>query len=144
MTREQYIQEKLGDEFTIINPEKAAKDMLDDTYSFKQVGGPFQSMSVGDVLAHYDPISFREELNNFIDYKVKCQQWIEYGQALWPRDARSAINSYEEAIKHCDPFHVSDGEQPGWYYYDDMASMQGPFVEPYDCYEYAVTELLAI
>jgi hypothetical protein len=144
MTREQYIEEKLGEEFTAIDTEEETKDMLDETYSFKKLGGPFQYMSAGEVLAHYDHTSFREELNNYIDFKVRDGDWIEYQQGLWPRDAYSAISSYNEALEHCDPFHVADGEHPGWYYYDDMALIQGPFVEPYDCYEYAVNQLLAI
>lgn len=144
MTREQYITEKLGDEFTQIDVEEETRDMLDQAYSFSRIGGPFHYLSAGDVLERYDYYAFREELNNYIDRMVKAGEWIEYQQAFWPSTSNEAILFYQDALKHCDPFHVEDGEHPGWYYYDDMASMQGPFCDPYDCYEYAVNQLLTI
>jgi len=64
MTREQYLEERIYDEHDYIDVEEATIKMLNETYSFKQIGGPFTYMSAGDVLKEYDYAAFRETVNN--------------------------------------------------------------------------------
>lgn len=139
MTREQYIVEKLTEELTPINVEDETKNMLDQVYDFRCVGGPFQYLYAGDVLEHYDHCAFREEVNNYIDAKLRDGSWIEYEGGYWSSDAKYIIRDHQEAIKNCDPFYVGEGEHRGWFYHDEEAFAQGPFCDPYDCYEHAVS-----
>lgn len=144
MKIEEYIIEKLSEEFNCIDIEEETKDMLDETYSFANIGGPFQYMSAGDVLEQYDHVAFREEVNNYLDLQVQDNNWVEYNDRYWHIDAKHALEEYRDILKDCDPFHVSDGKHPGWYYYDKMAFVQGPFNEPYDCYNHAIDQYYKI
>lgn len=60
------------------------------------------------------------------------------------KSAERVVNEYREALQYCDPFDVSDGEHPGWYYYDKMAFLQGPFNSPDDCYDHALDQYYKI
>jgi len=137
MTREEYIESRVYDEHEYIDVEEATKEWLDNIYSFKCVGGPFQFMSPSDVLFNYDNTSFREELNNYVDIMVRSYDWIEYDDNYWLPEAQKLIDDISDAIKDVDPFLVEDGEHRGWYYYDDMAMDRGPFTSPEDCYDHA-------
>ena len=137
MTREQYIESRVYDEHEYIEVEEATIEMLNETYSFKSLGGPFTYMSSGDVLKEYDYAAFRETVNNYQDHMIREGSWIEYDDACWLPEVQEFIDNIKEAIKDVDPFHVTGIEHPGWYYYDDMAMSQGPFNSPEDCYNNA-------
>jgi hypothetical protein len=138
MTREQYIESRVYDEHEYIEVEEATIEMLNNSYSFEQVGGPFAHMSAGDVLKDYDPCSFREELNNYQDAMIRDGNWIEYDDNCWLPEVQKFIDDITDAIniKYVDPFRVDDPDHhPGWYYYDDMALCQGPFESAKACYD---------
>jgi hypothetical protein len=137
MTREQYLEERIYDEHDYIDVEEATIEMLNETYSFKQIGGPFTYMSAGDVLKEYDYTAFREEVNNYQDHMIRNGNWIEFDQACWLPEAQKLIDYVKDAIKNVDPFQVTGIEHPGWYYYDDMAMSQGPFDSAEACYNHA-------
>ena len=137
MTREQYLEERIYDEHEYIDVEEATIEMLNETYSFKQIGGPFTYMSAGDVLKDYDYTAFREEVNNYQDHMIRDGNWIEFNQACWLPEAQKLIDYVTDALKNVDPFQVTGIEHPGWYYYDDMSMSQGPFDSPEDCYNHA-------
>jgi hypothetical protein len=137
MTREQYLEERVYDEHDYIDVEEATIEMLNETYSFKQIGGPFTHMSAGDVLKDYDYTAFREEVNNYQDHMIRDGNWIEYDDNCWIPVVQKFIDYINDCIKNVDPFQVTGIEHPGWYYYDDMAMSQGPFKSPEDCYNHA-------
>lgn len=137
MTREQYLEERIYDEHDYIDVEEATIEMLNETYSFKQIGGPFTHMSAGDVLKEYDYAAFRETMNNYQDQMIRDGNWIEYDQACWIPVVQKFINYIKDCIKNVDPFQVTGIEHPGWYYYDDMSMSQGPFDSAEACYNHA-------
>ena len=137
MTREQYIESRVYDEHEYIDVEEATMQWLDELYSFKCVGGPFQFMSPSDVLLNYDSAAFTEELNNYVDIMVRSGDWIEYDDNLWLPEVKKLIDEITSSIKNVDPFHCAGIFSDGWYYYDDMAMSQGPFNSPEDCYNHA-------
>jgi hypothetical protein len=137
MTREQYLEDRIYDEHQYIDVEEATIEMLNETYDFYKVGGPFAHMSAGDVLKDYDPCAFREEVNNYQDYMIRADMWIEYDDNCWLPEAKELIDHITDAIKNVDPFQVTGIEHPGWYYYDDMAMSQGPFESAEACYDHA-------
>jgi hypothetical protein len=137
MTREQYIEARVYDEHEYIDIEEATIEMLNDSYSFKQIGGPFAYMSAGDVLKDYDYTAFREEVNNYQDYMIRDGNWIEYDDNCWIPLVQKSIDYINDCIKNVDPFQVTGVEHPGWYYHDDMAFAQGPFESAEACYDHA-------
>ncbi len=54
-------------ECSIIDREQRFRDVLDDSYSFDSVGGPFANMSPSSVLEKCDPIAFRCGVNDYMD-----------------------------------------------------------------------------
>jgi hypothetical protein len=141
MTREQYIESRVYDEHEYIDIEEATIEMLNNSYSFKKVGGPFAYMSAGDVLKDYDPCAFREEANNYSDQMVRDGKWIYFHNEFFLYEAQYLIDDITDAIRDVDPFQVDDPDHhPGWYYYDDMALCQGPFADAEACYNHACLE----
>jgi hypothetical protein len=137
MTREQYLEDRIYDEHQYIDVEEATIEMLNETYDFYKVGGPFTHMSAGDILKDYDYTAFREDVNNYQDYMIRNDMWIEYADHCWLPEAKELIDHITDAIKNVDPFQVTGIEHPGWYYYDDMAMSQGPFESAEACYDHA-------
>jgi hypothetical protein len=137
MRREQYLEERIYDEHDYIDVEEATIEMLDETYSFKQIGGPFAYMSAGIVLKEYDYTAFRETMNNYQDQMIRDGNWIEYDDNCWIPVVQKFIDYITSCIKDVDPFQVTGVEHPGWYYHDDMAMAQGPFDSAEDCYNHA-------
>jgi len=137
MTREQYLEARVYDEHEYIDIEDATIEMLNDSCSFKQVGGPFAHMSAGDVLKDYDPCAFRQEVCNYQDHMIQDGNWIEYDDNCWIPLVQKSIDYINDCIKNVDPFQVTGVEQPGWYYHDDMSMAQGPFDSAEDCYNHA-------
>ena len=137
MTREQYLEDRVYDEHDYIDVEEATIEMLNETYRFKQIGGPFAYMSAGDVLKDYDYTAFREEVNNYQDHMIRDGNWIEYDDNCWLPIVQKCIDYINDCIKNVDPFQVTGIEHPGWYYYDDMAMSQGPFADAEACYDHA-------
>lgn len=144
MKIDEYIADKLNEEFESINIEEATKDMLDECHSFADVGGPFTHMSAGHVLEHYDHCAFRQEVNNYVDLMVSDKHWFEFHGAYYGRSAERVVDEYRLALQHCDPFQVTGVEHPGWYYYDKMSFSQGPFNSPSDCYDHAIDQYYRI
>ena len=63
--------------------ETAFEDMLDDCYSFKNVGGPFACMSPSIVLRECDPVAFRCGVN---DYADGDDRWEEFNGEMYDKD----------------------------------------------------------
>ena len=137
MTIEEYLESKVYDEHEYIDVEDATIEMLNETYSFKSLGGPFTYMNAGVVLKEYDYTAFRETMNNYQDSMIRNGNWIEYDNNCWFAGVEVFIENIKDAIKNVDPFHVVGIFSDGWYYYDDMAMSQGPFNSPEDCYNHA-------
>ena len=141
MTREQYIESRVYDEHEYIEVEDATIEVLNDTYDFHPVGGPFAYMQAGVVLKEYDYNAFREECNNYQDAMIRDGSWIEYDDNCWLPEVRQFIDDIQDAIENVDPFEVNDPDHhPGWYYHDDMALCQGPFESAEACYDHACLE----
>ena len=70
MTKEELvkmIRVQLKQDAKPFNMDSAYREMLDDCYSFKSVGGPFEHMSPSHVLEEMDPTWYRCGLNDYAD-----------------------------------------------------------------------------
>jgi hypothetical protein len=137
MRREQYILDRVYDEHDSIEIEEATIEMLNQTYNFSPLGGPFTYMLAGVVLKEYDDAAFREEVNNYQDAMIRDGSWIEYGQACWLPEAKKLIDYITSSIKDVDPIECTGIEHPGFYYFDSESISQGPFESAEACYNHA-------
>lgn len=71
----------ITEELTAPDLEELYDSMLDDCYSFKQVGGPFENMSPSRVLKEVDPIAYRCGLNDWAD-----QDYVEVGGKMYGKE----------------------------------------------------------
>lgn len=65
-TVEERMRERIG-EVEKPDRDQRFRDMLDECYSFKGVGGPFEHMLPSCVLEEMDPVAFRCGVNDFED-----------------------------------------------------------------------------
>lgn len=93
--------------------ETAFEDMLDDCYSFKDVGGPFACMSPSIVLKECDPVAFRCGVN---DYADGDDRWEEFEGEMYDKDELNELREEcqaefdeEEAAREEDA--LEDAEQ---------------------------------
>lgn len=63
----QRLIEHITDTCAPIDREQRFRDMLNECYDFKSVGGPFASMDPARVLEEMDPIAFRCGVNDYCD-----------------------------------------------------------------------------
>lgn len=79
-----------------IDRESRFDDMLDEIYSFDQVGGPFAHMSPSRVLKEVDPIAYRCGVNDYED----GQGWIEIAGDYYEQDdVEKAKQSFTEELE---------------------------------------------
>lgn len=78
----QELEQRIADELTPVDREQAFRDMLDECYSLKSVGGPFEHMQASAVLEEIDPIAFRCGVNDHAD----GENWVEVGTETYDQD----------------------------------------------------------
>lgn len=86
-------QERVREELTPVDVEARFNDMLDESYSFDSVGGPFACMSPSRVLLECDPIAHRCGVNDYADSLGKdgeieyiCEDWYDAKEVQDIRD----------------------------------------------------------
>lgn len=78
-----------------INPEEHEEeydDMLNDTYDFTRIGGPFKHMQPSDVLKDRDPTTYRCGLNDYCD-------GIEPSDDAGYQELEEALEAAEEVLE---------------------------------------------
>ncbi len=73
---------RIIDEISAIDADKSYDEMLDECYSFKSVGGPFEYMSASTVLREVDPTAYRCGFSDYVD----SQGWIEFDDGYREHD----------------------------------------------------------
>lgn len=76
------LETAIAEDCEAIDPETAFDEMLDETYSFDRVGGPFDMMVPSRVLREMDPIAYR---CGVADYSASMQ-WCEVGHAYYEQN----------------------------------------------------------
>jgi hypothetical protein len=66
-TIEHQLLEFIAAECNAVNVDRLYDDMIDDCYSFKSVGGPFEYMQASRVLSEMDPTAYRCGKNDWLD-----------------------------------------------------------------------------
>lgn len=74
-----------------VDVEQAYSDMLDDCYSFREVGGPFASMSPSRVLQECDPVAFRCGVSDHADAADFIEIAGDYYQERHVEEQRDAF-----------------------------------------------------
>lgn len=81
----------ITEELTAPDLDSLYDDMLDECYSFKQVGGPFANMLPSRVLREVDPIAYRCGFNDWAD-----EDYVEVGGEMY--DKREVKEKKEEFL----------------------------------------------
>jgi hypothetical protein len=77
--------------------EKQFITHLEETYSFQQVGGPFQFMSPATVLKEIDPVAYDQDMNDWLDYQ---DELVEENETYWRKeDYTEACNIHDDEMK---------------------------------------------
>jgi hypothetical protein len=141
MTREQYAEGKIYEEFTPIDTWEATIEHLNDDYSFSCVGGPFVELSPGDMLSKYDYDGFQDYRRRYVERMILEKKWAYVGGDVYDIEAKWSYDGILNQVKDCDPYHISGTDsEDGWYYYDDKAFCCGPFGTEADAYDNAVQQ----
>ena len=82
---EERLKEGIKD-LEMVDTEKAFNEMLDDCYSFKSVGGPFQYLCPSMVLFECLPTDYRCGLNDYVDAEVTDGRWEEVNGDYYDAD----------------------------------------------------------
>ncbi len=61
------LHDRIRNECTEVDADKAYDDFLDECYSFKIVGGPFAHMCASTVLEECDPVAYRCGFSDWLD-----------------------------------------------------------------------------
>lgn len=112
----QELHDKIADDCTPVDADKAYADCLDECYSFKDVGGIFAYMQPSKVLQEMDPTAYRCGFNDWLDgenfYEVDGEYY--YGTDL-ERVRDELIDELESELS--DLQEELDEEEPetdGW------------------------------
>lgn len=93
------LEDHIVDNCTAIDREKAFDDMLDECYSFKNVGGPFEHMSPSCVLKECDPTAHRCGVNDYMDSLGTVEvKGNSYEQDEAERSKEEFIDTIDDAI----------------------------------------------
>lgn len=103
MTQDERLVGRVKEELTPIDMEARFSDMLDNCYSFKGVGGPFEHMQPSRVLQEVDPTAFRcgvvdmwDETVEEIDGEVYDTEEVQAIRDAIAMDAENAIEAEGE------------------------------------------------
>lgn len=77
------LKDAILDDLCFVDTERAYDDMLDECYSFKSVGGPFEFMSPSQVLRVCDPTAYRCGFSDWLD--SQGDRWIEVEGSFYDR-----------------------------------------------------------
>jgi hypothetical protein len=99
------LAELVKEELKPVDLDQRFRDMLDDCYSFKDVGGPFSGMSPSRVLEEMDPVAFRCGSNDANDEDTE-----EYEGDLESYDKRELQEMRDRAAEEIDD-EISDEER---------------------------------
>lgn len=84
-------------ECTSVDREARFDSMLDDCYSFSEIGGPFAHMSPSSVLKECDPTAYRCGVNDFAD----SEGWIEIeGENYESDDVEKAREEFLDGLRY--------------------------------------------
>lgn len=78
-----------------VDVEELTDDMLDDCYSFDNVGGYFSGMLPSRVLSEVDPIAYREAVADMYDSMSREDDYIEIDENLYcTSDVQDVIDRF--------------------------------------------------
>ena len=93
---EKELREAIHAGCTQIDREQRFRDMLDECYSFKGVGGPFEHMTPSRVLEECDPTAFRCGVNDYED----DEDWVEIDGNYYARpDVEGAVKDFVDGLE---------------------------------------------
>lgn len=110
MTIEEYIEEEIKNSASPVDVEFLYDDMLDESYSFNGVGGPFQHMQPSSVLREVDPTAYRCGYLDFYDNLSRDDNYIEIDEQLYDDVAMQIKDDLERALHNIEVFEVTKEE----------------------------------
>lgn len=110
MTTEQYIEEEIKKSESPVDVEFLYDEMLDDAYSFKGIGGPFEHMQPSSVLREVDPTAYHCGYLDFYDELSRDDNYIEIDEQLYGEDAMQIKDDLERSLHNIEVFEVTREE----------------------------------
>lgn len=92
----QTLTARIVEECKPVDREAAFDAMLDECYSFKKVGGPFEWMLPSRVLQEMDPTAYRCGVNDFAD----GEPWVEIDGETYDRaEVEAVIEEFKDGLE---------------------------------------------
>lgn len=102
------IEAHIAAECKTVDVDSLYDDMLDDCYSFKDVGGPFACMLPSRVLAECDPVAYRCGKNDWLD--GEGDRLVEIDGSYYDRDdAETALEEFIDELREAVDAAETDG-----------------------------------
>ena len=105
--------EFVADQCTAVDVESTYAEMLNETYSFADVGGPFASMTPSTVLESADPVAYRCGLLECGDRMRRANHIVEINECLYHvDDVESAKDEFIRELTQsgADETEIADAE----------------------------------
>lgn len=84
------LTQRIKDKCETIDTEQAFRDALDEIYSFKSLGGPFEHMQPSKVLEEMEPTTFRCGHNDWVDGE---RQWVEFDGETYEQEKLEEVKA---------------------------------------------------
>lgn len=112
----QELHDKIADDCTPVDVDRAYDDFLDECYSFKSVGGPFAHMLPSKVLSECDPVAYHCGFSDWLDgeeLREVGDQWYRLDEVDRIKDEliddlESELSDLQEELDEEEP------ETDGW------------------------------
>lgn len=100
----------IKDNCTTIDREARFDQMLDDSYDFESVGGPFSHMVPSQVLKEMDPTAYRCGVNDYMDvletYEIDCETYdmreVDEAKDSFIEDLELELSDLEDELSEVD------------------------------------------
>lgn len=107
MTKEEYIEKEIKYNCSPIDTEELFRDIIDESYTFYEVGGLFRSMVPSRVLEECDPTAFRCGHLDYVDSLMRDGCYLEIDETLYGQEAIDMKQDLEEQLRFIEVFYVS-------------------------------------
>jgi hypothetical protein len=144
--KEKIIEEIIHSNHSPVNVEYLFCDFLDETYSFKEVGGPFEHMTPSSVLREMDPTWYRTGIADYEDDLVENQDYLRLGDDIFHPSAKEEYEELVDKLANVEVYYLGKDKVieklTGWYYSHCLEDEKaiGPFSTEEEAWQKAANE----
>lgn len=93
------LHDRIRNECTEVDADKAYDDFLDECYSLKSVGGPFAHMCASKVLEECDPVAYRCGFSDWLDSEDLVDVGIDRDEYYWRSDCERERDRFIDELE---------------------------------------------